>query len=936
MNFRSSFGLVVCLLVLSGCDYFRSVASRIERAEQLTADFQYRAAAIELKNALEKEPNNAKARLLLADIWISLVDPIGAQRELEAARANGADAAAANEIEIRMLLATGRYDDALAKLGDAKFLLAEPKRSLQLARVYLGLQRYAEALALFDAALVTNPQLQDAQLGRAEARVGLGQIEAVLSDLSVLLQRDPKAAQAWALQGILQTRIGQTDQAVTSLETAHREAERHLTLRQHADVLSLLIELQLGRRNLVGAEQALQALNKVLPGTLIARLLKSRIAIAKEDYTGAAQELERIVQAAPEIAPAQFLLGMVLLRQGNLNQAERYLARAVQLAPQHLEARKLLAQAQLRLDRPQAAIQSLMPALDDPGVDMQVHGLLGLAEKQAGLETNSIDYLLRAVSEQPDDDSRKLDLAAAYLRTANYDDAITTLRTVDDSKLAPQRAAMLALALARTKGVESARAELEAQLERNPKSVDMMGVAADFYAQTGQVQRGIDLLGKAIRAAPRDVFLFVSRARLLAMHGDVVGAERDLQSALAIQTDNRIVLLALADLSYRRGQVAASVEWLNRLSKTDPDDVQVELLKARALLSAKQPAMTQQASALLDRLVQAHPDRSDIRSAVARLYVGAGRYEEALVQLRAGAGVSAQDASIQLEIARTQVALSQFEDARRTLAELLLQKPNWLPAAALASWLDIERHENDAAVARMAALRKLQPNDPNVLAAEGEILMAAGKPAAAAEAFAAALRLQPTAAIAMKAYLARVAARLPEPTLPLQNYVDTHRYDTAARGALAQAYQQSGESQRAIVEYEKMLAETTASPLLLNNLAWLYSEAGDKRALATARQAVALAPNNPAVADTLGWILLGQGLIDEALPVLKSAAAGAPKDGEIRYHYALALAKSGARDEATRNVAEALRQAEPFPSRSAAERLQRELSNGTAANRPIG
>jgi tetratricopeptide (TPR) repeat protein len=223
-----------------------------------------------------------------------------------------------------------------------------------------------------------------------------------------------------------------------------------------------------------------------------------------------------------------------------------------------------------------------------------------------------------------------------------------------------------------------------------------------------------------------------------------------------------------------------------------------------------------------------------------------------------------------------------------------------------------------------------------VHAAEGEILMAAGKPAAAAEAFATALRQQPTAAIAMKAYLARVSARLPDPALPLQSYVDSHRYDMSARGALAQAYQQLGESQRAMVEYEKMLAEGAASPLLLNNLAWLYSEAGDKRALATARQAVAMAPTNPAIVDTLGWILLGQGQIAEAVSVLKSAVAGAQKDAEIRYHYALALAKSGAAADATRNVAEALRLAESFPSRAAAERLQKELSNGTTANRPTG
>ena len=42
----------------------------------------------------------------------------------------------------------------------------------------------------------------------------------------------------------------------------------------------------------------------------------------------------------------------------------------------------------------------------------------------------------------------------------------------------------------------------------------------------------------------------------------------------------------------------------------------------------------------------------------------------------------------------------------------------------------------------------------------------------------------------------------------------------------------------------------------LNNLAWLYHQRGDARALDWRVQAVKLAPQSSAVADTLGWILV--------------------------------------------------------------------------------
>jgi len=924
--------LLSASMALGGCDYFRSVSDRIARAEALLAQSEHRAAAIELKNVIDKEPNNPQARLLLANILLFMSDPNAAQRDLDVARKNGANVAQANDVEIRILLTLGRFQDAAAKLSRQDYALSEPNRSLYLARANLGLQRPAEAAQFFDKVLANNPDSQEAQLGKLEARAANGELPAVLDELDQRLKRTPNNAATWSLQGTLQLRGGRLDDARTSFGKAHEYANKQLSIKQHADVLAMLVELNLGARDLAGADQALASLNKILPGTLMTRLLQARIAIAKHDLTNAAAELQRIVRAAPDVAPAQFLLGMVLLQQNNINQAEQHLARAVALAPQHLEARKLLAQAQLRLDRPQAAIQSLMPALDDPGVDLQVHGLLGLAEKQAGLESSSVEYLRQALAKQPDSDTRKLELATAYVRVAKFDDAIALLRSIDDPSLEAQRAALLAAAIARTKGVASARAELETQLARHPNNVTLVSVVADFYGQSGQPQRGVELLSDTLKSHPTDTTLLVSRARLLAMRGDAGGAERDLKSALERKPNDRNVLLALADIAYRRGDIATATSWLDRLIGSEPENIQIQLLKARALLSTKQPAAAQQATELLNKLIAAHTERSDVRSAIARLYVSAGRYEEALAQLRAASAISKQDMTIKLEIARTQVALSQFDDARITVAELLQQNSNWLPAAALASWLDIERHANDTATARMAALRKQLPNDPRAAAAEGEILMAAGKPALAADSFAAAMRTEPSISLAVKTYQARRIAKLPEPTAPLQSYVDKYPHDLDARGALAQAYQQLGDARRAIAQYEVLRGEGVGSPVVLNNLAWLYSEAGDARALPVAREAAALAPNNAAIADTLGWILVKQGKYDEALPVLRSAVAGAPRDAEIRYHLAVVLDKTGGSEDAARVLTELLAQPAAFASRVDAERLQKELSNRAKAS----
>ena len=76
---------------------------------------------------------------------------------------------------------------------------------------------------------------------------------------------------------------------------------------------------------------------------------------------------------------------------------------------------------------------------------------------------------------------------------------------------------------------------------------------------------------------------------------------------------------------------------------------------------------------------------------------------------------------------------------------------------------------------------------------------------------------------------------------------------------------------------------------VLNNLAWAYSEVGDfDRAVPLARRAWSLDRDNPATADTLGWLLFKAGRRAEGIALLQRAARGAPSDAAIRERLALA------------------------------------------------
>ena len=101
--------------------------------------------------------------------------------------------------------------------------------------------------------------------------------------------------------------------------------------------------------------------------------------------------------------------------------------------------------------------------------------------------------------------------------------------------------------------------------------------------------------------------------------------------------------------------------------------------------------------------------------------------------------------------------------------------------------------------------------------------------------------------------------------------------------------QQLGRDVDALAAYEKALAAAQSSPVILNNMAWLYLERDGKRALELASRAYELAPSRAEIVDTYGWVLFRQGQRDDGLAALQQALVIAPRNAEIGLHVAEAL-----------------------------------------------
>jgi cellulose synthase operon protein C len=122
-------------------------------------------------------------------------------------------------------------------------------------------------------------------------------------------------------------------------------------------------------------------------------------------------------------------------------------------------------------------------------------------------------------------------------------------------------------------------------------------------------------------------------------------------------------------------------------------------------------------------------------------------------------------------------------------------------------------------------------------------------------------------------------------------------------------HEQAGEHLQAIERYRRIVDAQPGSVVALNNLAYRLATVGKnpKDALPFATAAAKLAPQDPAILDTLAWTqhLLGDN--EAAVKTTAQALKFAPNHPEIRLHAAIIYAAAGARAVAEDNLRIALK-----------------------------
>jgi Flp pilus assembly protein TadD len=135
------------------------------------------------------------------------------------------------------------------------------------------------------------------------------------------------------------------------------------------------------------------------------------------------------------------------------------------------------------------------------------------------------------------------------------------------------------------------------------------------------------------------------------------------------------------------------------------------------------------------------------------------------------------------------------------------------------------------------------------------------------------------------------------------------------------------EYDKAKVRYEQALRINPKFGPAANNLAIIYADRdGDiDRALSLAQTAREQLPQDPLVADTLGWLYYKKNVNRYAVSLLKEAATKASDNPVIQYHLGLAYQKNGDKELAKQAFQASLKLNPGHPGADEARKLLGEL-----------
>ena len=865
-------------------------------AQQFVAENKLNSAVLELKNAIQQDPKSAQARFELGRIYLAQKKYESAEKELNRAMEFGYPASKVIPLLSQAYQNTGAYAALseidhtnsgmtpeeevevgffklqsliqLEKIEEAKTLIAELK-AIEADSVYSGLTE------VYEMVLAENNELAVQRVEELKATY-------------------PNNADLLKLQGQLYLRLNKTELAAQVYQ------EYIKAFPDDTQIVFVLAKLLVDSGKIVEAEPYVDQLLAINEENALLNQLKAVISAAKDDHPAAQKYAEKAIQSGRGDPVLRLVAGYAAYLQKDYEAANRHLSYIASSLPENHPGLKMLAASQLEL----------------------------------GLSSDASDVLENVDSLSEQDAMLFSKTGYELIRSGNIKQAKEVVeRSAEISRTAEDltRLGVLRLSLNDIDGI----VDLEKALAKSPDLEVTKTTLANAYLMTNQLDKAEALANEWKQNSPDDFKAYMLAGEVLSKQKQYDAALAEYQKADQLEPENGLIKLAITNLDFLKGDMAKGEAGLNDILKRKPDFIPAlasyySVKKSQGLgKEGMQPALNAK---------KTNPDDPQLIVLLGRMYLAQEQYQQAVDMVNQLPENGDTPSNYWLIKGQALLRLGNIANAQAHYDKWLEVAPN-SKQGVIGKLLLLDTENKFADGLKLAKSFLEVRDDLEVKLLNEHFLLMTGdfkqaqveydklpdgvKELPVVQSFKARLLLAdkkfdealPYSTVAYENLtnsrnLIMLTANLEnlnkksEAISLLNKHIEQFPNDVVARMMLAER-QIAVSQDDAISQYEAIIAVNPNNFVVLNNLAYLYTQEGRfAEAEKHARKAVEQKPENPDALDTLAQTLVKQKKYDEALKFYDRAINDNMKNDEIYLNYVEALFASGNKNLARRKLSD--------------------------------
>ena len=916
---KAALSVVVTAIILLACGG-DSAESMLVSARGYLEKHDTKAAAIQLKNALQSKPDLAEARFLLGRVLLDGGDPMAGEVELRKAKALNFPPDQVTPLLARAQLLLGQPKKVIDDFSGTSLTSAEAKADLQttVGQAYLMLGKVDDAQHAFDAALESYANYGLAIVGQARIKAGRRDFSGASSLLDTVLAKSPGLVDAWQLKGDVLYASGDQTGSTEAYKKALEVKADHLP----AYVALISRYMEIGK--LDDAEKLLQSMKKIAPKHPQTNYLQALFFYRQKNFKAARENIQQFLKAIPDSTLGLQLAGSIEYELKSYLIAETYLLKALPNSTDSGVARRLLIMTYLNSNQPAKALVTLQPILEKIANDSNMLGLAGQVFMQNGDIEKAESYFKKSLLLDPENVDKRTSVALSRLAKGDTEVAYRELEAIASAETDVKAdMALISSYLAKGSFDQALKAidGLEKKQPENPLVAHLRGLVK---LGQGNVPGARAHFEAALLKKPDYYPSVLSLANLDLADKKPDAAKQRLERVVTSDPKNMQAILALAELQVKLGAKTEDVvNLIGKAISSSPAETLPRLALINYYLSIKN---TEKALSAAQEALGAIPDRPEILEAVGRAQQMALDFNQSLITYGKLAGLLPNSPQPYLRMAEVHLAAKDKDAAMQSLRKALSVKPDSVEAQKGIVLLDLDAGRKDDALRTAREIQKQRPKDPVGYVVEGDIHAFGKSWSNAAAAYRAGLKQSDATELAVKLYGALLAGPgVGEADKFSESWLKGHAKDLKFRMYLAETAGTRGDYASSSKQYRILLDDQPGNSAILNNLAWVSARNNDPNAIEYAEKANKLTPEQPQYMDTLGVLLVDKGDKVQGITLLKKALALAPQLATIRLNLAKALLKNGEKAEARKELDELAKMGDKFPAQKEVEKLIKEL-----------